>query len=104
MNFALASAQTPHTWIEWSCSQLLQNTPLHPIAEWGHQRYGGPDLPPDRRLIDLEHTLAQVKLDPAENVPLLSPLLDIPLSPERVANFGPGGTDDVGNWQRSPIR
>jgi class 3 adenylate cyclase len=26
---------SPHTWLEWSCSQLLQNTPLHPIAEWG---------------------------------------------------------------------
>jgi len=24
---------TPHTWLEWGCSQLLQNTPLHPIAE-----------------------------------------------------------------------
>ena len=20
----------PHTWVEWSCSQLPQNTPLHP--------------------------------------------------------------------------
>jgi class 3 adenylate cyclase len=28
----------PHTWVEWSCSRLLQNTPLHPIAEWGRQR------------------------------------------------------------------
>jgi hypothetical protein len=27
-------AETPHTWTEWSASQLLQNTPLHPIAEW----------------------------------------------------------------------
>jgi predicted ATPase len=27
----------PHTWTEWSCSQLLQNTPLHPVAEWGRQ-------------------------------------------------------------------
>jgi class 3 adenylate cyclase len=80
---------TPHTWVEWSCSQLLQNTSLHPIAEWGHQRFGGPDLPPDRRLIDLEHTLTQVKLDPAENVPLLSPLLDIPLSPERAPTLAP---------------
>jgi predicted ATPase len=79
---------TPHTWVEWSCSQLLQNTPLHPIAEWGRQRFGGPDLPPDRRLTDLEHTLAQVKLDPAENVPLLSPLLDIPLS-ERAPILAP---------------
>ena len=29
---------TPHTWAEWSCSQLLQNTPLHPLAEWGRVR------------------------------------------------------------------
>jgi predicted ATPase len=28
---------TPHTWGEWSCSQLPQNTPLHPIADWGRQ-------------------------------------------------------------------
>ena len=28
-------AETPHTWVEWNASQLLQNTPLHPIAEWG---------------------------------------------------------------------
>ena len=33
-----------HTWVEWSCSQLLQNTPLHPIAEWGRQRFGGADV------------------------------------------------------------
>ena len=26
--------ETLHTWGEWSASQLLQNTPLHPIAEW----------------------------------------------------------------------
>ena len=37
-------SDTPHTWAEWSCSQLLQNTPLHPIAEWGRQRFGGPDI------------------------------------------------------------
>src|SRR5262249_40514754 len=34
----------PHTWVEWSCSQLSLNTPLHPIAEWGRQRFGGADL------------------------------------------------------------
>ena len=74
---------TPHTWVEWSCSQLLQNTPLHPIAEWGRQRFGGPDVPAERQLSDLENTLALIKLDPAENVPLLAPLLDIPVPPER---------------------
>ena len=73
---------TPHTWVEWSCSQLLQNTPLHPIAEWGRQRFGSADIPAERRLSDLENTLALIKLDPAENVPLLAPLLDIPVAPE----------------------
>ena len=40
--------ETPHTWVEWSCSQLLQNTPLHPIAEWGRQRFGGADVPAEQ--------------------------------------------------------
>jgi class 3 adenylate cyclase len=63
---------TPHTWVEWSCSQLLQNTPLHPIADWGRQRFGGGDLPAERQFSDLENTLALITLVPAENAPLLS--------------------------------
>jgi predicted ATPase len=80
---------TPHTWLEWSCSQLLQNTPLHPIAEWGRQRFGGADVSAERRFADLENTLAQIKLDPAETAPLLAPLLDIPLSLERAPTLAP---------------
>jgi class 3 adenylate cyclase/predicted ATPase len=80
---------TPHTWLEWSCSQLLQNTPLHPIAEWGRQRFGGADLSAERRFADLESTLAQLKLDPVENAPLLAPLLDIPLPLERAPTLAP---------------
>ena len=38
--FHTRQAETPHTWVEWSASQLLQNTPLHPIAEWGRLRFG----------------------------------------------------------------
>jgi class 3 adenylate cyclase len=72
---------TPHTWVEWSCSQLLQNTPLHPIAEWGRQRFGGAETTAEQQLADLESSLAQVKLDPIANVPLLAPLLDIPMPP-----------------------
>ena len=102
------SRDTPHTWVEWSCSQLLQNTPLHPIAEWGRQRFGGADVPAERRLADLENSLAQVKLDPAENAPLLAPLLDIPLPKERVPSFSArgiappatGGADQLGDGGR----
>ena len=70
--------ETPHTWVEWASSQLLQNTPLHPIAEWGRIRSGGADVALERRLAELEGTLSQVKLDPGEFVPLLAPLLEIP--------------------------
>jgi hypothetical protein len=81
-------AETPHTWTEWSASQLLQNTPLHPIAEWGRLRFGA-DAPPDQRLADLEGTLRLIGLDPAEYAPLVAPLVDIPLPPVRAANFPP---------------
>ena len=75
-------AETPHTWTEWSASQLLQNTPLHPIAEWGRLRFGV-DAPADQRLADLEGTLRRIGLDPTEHAPLLAPLVDIPLPSDR---------------------
>jgi predicted ATPase len=81
--------ETPHTWVEWGCSQLLQNTPLHPITEWGRVRFGGADVPAEQRLADLENSLTQVKIDPAENIPLLARLLDIPLPRERPLNLTP---------------
>src|SRR5262249_2380382 len=80
---------TPHTWAEWSCSQLLQNTPLHPIADWGRQRFGSADVPAEKRLADLENLLDQVKLDQGENAALLAPLLDIPLPQERAPALPP---------------
>ena len=81
--------EAPHTWVEWSCSQLLQNTPLHPIAEWGRIRFGGSRCFSRGRLAELEITLAQLKLEPAENVPLLAPLLDIPIPQERMPALEP---------------
>ena len=80
--------ETPHTWSEWSASQLLQNTPLHPIAEWGRLRFGT-DAPAEQRLADLEGTLRLTGLDPAEHAPLLAPLVDIPLPPDRATNLPP---------------
>ena len=66
----------------------MQNTPLHPIAEWGRQRFGL-DAPPEQRLSDLDDTLRLIGLDPAEHAPLLAPLVDIPLPPGHAANFPP---------------
>ncbi|MBV9287303.1 MAG: AAA family ATPase [Hyphomicrobiales bacterium] len=81
--------ETPHTWVEWSSSQLLQNTPLHPIAEWGRQRFGDAETPAAQRLADLENTLKLVGLDPAEHAPLIAPLVDIPLPADRAARLAP---------------
>ena len=82
-------SEAPHTWAEFSCSQLLQNTPLHPIADWGRQRFGSADTVAEKRLADLENTLALVKLDPLENATLLAPLLDIPLPADRALALPP---------------
>ena len=81
--------EVPHSWAEWTCSQLLQNTPLHPIAEWGRQRFGSAETPAEQRLADLENSLAQLKLDTAEKAALLAPLLDIPLPRERAPTLPP---------------
>ena len=72
---------------------------MHLIAEWGRQRFGGADVPSAQRLAELESSLVQVKLDPAENVPLLALLLDIPLPPESRTGLG---VEDfgAGSWRR----
>jgi class 3 adenylate cyclase/predicted ATPase len=87
--FRLSLGETPHTWAEFSSSQLLQNTPLHPIAEWGRQRFGDADTSAGQRFADLENTLQLIGLDPAEHAPLIAPLVDIPLPPDRGGNVPP---------------
>ena len=86
--FRAKLAETSHTWVEWSALQLLQNTPLHPIAEWGRMRFGV-EAPAEQRLADLENTLGLVGLDPTEYAPLLAPIVDIPLPAGRAANMPP---------------
>jgi class 3 adenylate cyclase/tetratricopeptide (TPR) repeat protein len=80
--FRIRLGETPHTWVEWASSQLLQNTPLHPIAEWGRQRFTS-----EAKFAELEGVLTQVKLDPAEYAPLLAPLLDISVPEPRALQF-----------------
>ncbi len=81
--------ETPHTWVEFWSSQLLQNTSLHPIAQWGRQRFGDADTPAAQRFADLENTLQLIGLDPTEHAPLVAPLVDIPLPPGRAVDLPP---------------
>src|SRR5271163_1726638 len=87
--FRAKLAETPHTWVEWAGSQLLQNTPLHPLAEWGRLRFGGADATDEGRFADLENTLGLIGIDAAEYAPLLAPLVDIPLPEDRRTKFAP---------------
>ena len=87
--FRARLGDTPHTFVEWSSSQLLQNTPLHPLAEWGRQRFGGAETPADQRLTDLEGTLGLIGLHPAEYAPLIAPLFDVFLPEGRMAKLAP---------------
>ena len=83
--------ETPHTWVEWSSSQLLQNTPLHPIVEWGRLRFGGAEASDGQRLAELENALRLVGLDAAEYAPLIALLVDVPLTEDRRASLAPEG-------------
>jgi len=87
--FRARLGETRHTFIEWSSSQLLQNTPLHPLAQWGRQRFGGAEIPADQRLINLESTLGLIGLHPAEYAPLIAPLVGIPLPERRTVKLAP---------------
>jgi tetratricopeptide (TPR) repeat protein len=87
--FRARLGETPHTFVEWTSSQLLRNTPLHPIAEWGRLRFGDADVPAEKRLADLENMLKQIDLDAAEYAPLLAPIVDIPLPEGRALSLPP---------------
>jgi class 3 adenylate cyclase/tetratricopeptide (TPR) repeat protein len=80
-------ADRRHSWVEWSASQLLQNTPLHPVLGWGCVRFGGPEVAPERRLAELESLLADVKLDATRLAPLLASTVGIPVPPERLPSL-----------------
>src|SRR5262252_1508587 len=86
--FRTKIAETSHTWTVWSALQLLQNTPLHPIAEWGRQRFLE-DASAEERLADLEGALRMIGLNPTEHAPLLAPIVDIPLPTGRAPNLPP---------------
>lgn len=74
---------TPHTWIECTCSQYLQNTPFAPLVDLMEQRFQwAASALPAERVATLEQAFALVGLDPQKAVPLVAPWLGLAI-PER---------------------
>ncbi len=73
-------AQTPHLWLECAGSPYFQNTPLYPIADMLQQGFAqrgdGSDA---AKLSELERDLERAGLKPAETVPLIAPMLNLPV-------------------------
>jgi class 3 adenylate cyclase len=71
---------TPHTWVEAAAAPSFQNTPFYPIAELLRQftlpREGQAD---DDLLAQLAPQLTSAGLKPAEAIPLIAPLLNLPV-------------------------
>src|SRR5713101_778196 len=74
-------AGTPHTWIESGAGAFFQNTPFYPVTELLQQFLGGNGgKPAEEQLAQLEPRLELAGLKPAETIPLIAPLLNLPLS------------------------
>jgi class 3 adenylate cyclase/tetratricopeptide (TPR) repeat protein len=73
-------AATPHTWIETAAGAFFQNTPFYPVAEMLKQALAWRDNPSgDEQLALLESGLELAGSKPAEAIPLLAPLLNLPI-------------------------
>ncbi len=72
-------AGTPHTWIEAAAAPFFQNTPFYPVADMLKQglAWRG-DESAEEQLTQLESSLILMALKPAEAVPLIAPLLNLP--------------------------
>jgi class 3 adenylate cyclase/tetratricopeptide (TPR) repeat protein len=73
-------AGTPHTWIEAAAGPFFQNTPFYPVAEMLREllAWRG-DEPAEEQLAQLEAALVMAGLQPAEAIPLITPLLNLPI-------------------------
>ena len=70
-------AQAPRTAGPSICSQLLQNTPFHPIVEAVRHRLEEQEPAAERRVDALAAWHRAVGLDAAQSVPLVAPLLEL---------------------------
>ena len=77
-------AGTPHTWIEAGAGAFFQNTPFYPVTEMLRQMLvrSSDHSEPEEQLAQLAPRLELAGLKPAEAIPLIAPLLNLPLPPE----------------------
>src|SRR5882724_8703155 len=73
-------AGTPHTWVEAAAGAFFQNTPFYAVTEMLREflAWRG-DASAEEQLGQLEARLELAGLKPAEAVPLIAPLLNLPL-------------------------
>ena len=93
---ACATHRTPGS--SGVASQLLQNTPLHPVAEWGRRRFGSADVSADSDSRTWKIRWPRSN-STHENVRVACALFGIPLPAERTMVLAPEEFD-VGNWRR----
>ena len=76
-------AGTSHTWIAGAAGPFFQNTPFYPVAEMLREllSWRGSESA-DEQLRELEARLSLAGLKPAEVLPLIAPLLNLPITAE----------------------
>src|SRR6266851_1600987 len=74
-------AGTPHTWVAAAARAFFQNTPFYPVTEMLREllAWRGDHSAAEEQLAQLEPRLALAGLKPAEAIPLIAPLLNLPL-------------------------
>ena len=76
-------AGTPHTWVEAAAGAFFQNTPFYAVTEMLREllAWRG-DESAEEQLAQLETRLELAGLKPAEALPLIAPLLNLPIPAE----------------------
>src|SRR5216683_539866 len=71
---------TPHTWVEAATAPFFQNTPFYSISELLRQLVALRGDQADGQFPQLASRLTSAGVKPAEAIPLIAPLLNLPLS------------------------
>jgi len=74
-------AGTPHTWVAAAAGAFFQSTPFYPVTEMLREllAWHGDHSAAEEQLSQLEPRLELAGLKPAEAIPLIAPLLNLPL-------------------------